>query len=108
MISEPFDVLAVPFPFMDGPGRKRRPAVVLSHRDFNGEGHTVLCLITTKGHSPWPGDTEIKDFKAAGLHLPCLARLKVFTLDNRVLIKKIGRFSPDDARRFSHAFSLSL
>lgn len=101
MICEPDDVVAVPFPFVDGPGDKRRPAVVLSRRVFNEAGHTVMAMITTKSHSPWPGDAEIKDFRQAGLHLSCLVRLKLFTLDNRLIVKRIGRLAPPDARRMS-------
>jgi mRNA interferase MazF len=54
-------------------------------------------MITTKGHFPWPGDSEIEDYSAAGLNLPCQVRLKVFTLDNRLLLKKIGRLSESDS-----------
>lgn len=47
MISERWDVVVVPFPFAEGPGEKRRPALALSSRDFNRAGHTILAMITT-------------------------------------------------------------
>jgi mRNA interferase MazF len=53
-------------------------------------------MITTKAHRPWPGDTELADLRAAGLKTPCLVRLKLFTLDNRLLAKRIGRLGEDD------------
>ncbi|MBI9082080.1 MAG: hypothetical protein JEZ11_00700 [Desulfobacterales bacterium] len=59
-------------------------------------------MITTKRHSAWPGDTEIIEHNAAGLHLPCLVRLKLFTLDNRLIVRKIGRLSETDARQFQN------
>ncbi|MGH7858726.1 MAG: type II toxin-antitoxin system PemK/MazF family toxin [Candidatus Binatia bacterium] len=96
MICEAWDVVVVPFPFSDKRGAKRRPALTLSKAGFNEHGHSVLAMITTSGHSPWPGDIDLGDRKAAGLRVPCVVRLKLFTLDNRLILKKIGRLSADD------------
>ena len=92
-----WDVVIVPFPFSTHPGTKRRPALALSNRDFNRRGHTVLAMITTSGHHAWPGDVVIRDMKSAGLRVPCIVRLKLFTLDNRLLLKTIGHLSKDDS-----------
>ena len=96
MTCDPWDVVTVPFPFSDRPGEKRRPAVVLSRRKFNREGHTALLMITTKVEPPWPGDRQIVDRVAAGLPVSCIVRLKLFTLDNRLILKKLGRFGAKD------------
>jgi len=97
------DVVVVPFPFTDKPGTKRRPALVLSSSDFNGHGHSILAMITTKHHAPWPGDCPIEDLQAAGLQAPCMVRLKLFTLDNRLLIRKVGKLGRTDAMSVSRA-----
>ena len=99
MISEPWDVVVVPFPFTDNPDTKRRPAVVLSKTAFNENGQTILAMITTRAHHPWPGDTDIEEPATAGLNMPCMVRLKIFTLDNRLLLKKIGHISTADRNR---------
>ena len=99
MICEPGDVVVVPFPFIDRREAKRRPALVLSGRSFNEAGHSVLAMITTQSNPPWPGDTVIADRDAAGLRVPCIVRIKVFTLDNRLILKKVGHLSPDDQAR---------
>src|SRR5215470_11307069 len=96
-----WDVAVVPFPFSNQPGSKRRPALVLSDRAFNGKGYTVLAMITTSGHRPWPGDVPLSDYIAAGLHAPCIVRLKLFTLDNRLLLKRIGGLSVSDQGKVS-------
>lgn len=96
MISEPWDVVIVPFPFTDKMASKRRPALVLSRRSFNQYGHTVLSMITSKAHTPWPGDSHLKNHQAAGLRQPCMVRLKIFTLDKRLIIRRIGRLSEAD------------
>ena len=96
MICKPGDVAVVPFPFSEQPGTKRRPALVLSGRSFNKAGHTILAMITTKGHAPWPGDVAIEDLEAAGLTQPCKVRLKLFTLDNRLILRHAGIFTESD------------
>jgi mRNA interferase MazF len=99
--SGQWDVVIVPFPFSTQPGHKRRPALVLSKRAFNQHGATVLAMITTAGHHPWPGDVRLTDMPAAGLKAPCLVRVKLFTLDNRLIVKKIGRLGGADQQRVS-------
>lgn len=108
MICKPWDVVVVPFPFSDGPGEKRRPALVLSARGFNARGHTILAMITTRSHAPWPGDHTLKDHRAAGLSAPCLVRLKLFTLDNRLLLKRIGRLGEPDRSSVESALQANL
>lgn len=97
--GEQWEVVIVPFPFSTQPGNKRRPALVLSKRAFNHYGSTVLTMITTAGHHPWPGDVTLTDLKSAGLNAPCLVRLKLFTLDNRLIVKKIGRLAAADQQQ---------
>lgn len=99
MICEPWDVVVVPFPFAEKPGSKRRPALVLSKKPFNENGHTILAMITTRGHHPWPGDTDLENPRAAGLRTPCMVRLKLFTLDNRLILRQIGQLSENDRRK---------
>jgi mRNA interferase MazF len=106
--ADQWDVVIVPFPFSAQPGNKRRPALVLSKRAFNQHGATVLAMITTAGHHPWPGDVHLTDLKAAGLNAPCLARLKLFTLDNRLVVKKIGRLAAADQQQISQQLQTFL
>ncbi len=108
MTCETWDVVIVPFPFTEARGTKRRPALVISRRTFNQNGHTVFAMITTRAHHPWPGDTELQDRAAAGLRLPCIVRLKTFTLDNRLILKKIGHLSSPDRRRIAGHFDRFL
>ena len=96
MICDPADVAVVPFPFSERPGARRRPALVLSQREFNDSGHTVLAMITTRTRAAWPGDTVIEQLAAAGLQRPCIVRLKLFTLDNRLILKVAGRLGKKD------------
>ena len=100
MICESFDVVEVPFPFSDLPGSKRRKALVLSSRSFNDQtGNSVLMMITSATRSHWPLDVAIERWSAAGLRKPCVARMKLFTLDNRLILSKSGELSTIDRDR---------
>ena len=101
MTCKQWDVVVVPFPFSNQPGTKRRPAMVLSDRSFNIRGHTVLAMVTTSGHRSWPGDVALLDYKAAGLRMRCILRLKLFTLDNRLLLKRIGSIPVSEQKKIS-------
>lgn len=108
MICERWEVVIVPFPFTDRTAAKRRPALTLSDRAFNQHGHTILAMITSAAHSAWPGDCPIGDFAAAGLTVPCVLRLKVFTLDNRLLLRKAGTLSAADRKAATRAIKNAL
>ena len=99
MICEQWDLAVVPFPFTERSGAKRRPALVVSARRFNSAGHTVLAMVTTRAEPAWPGDTPITDPQSAGLRAPCIVRLKLFTLDNTLILKRIGALGADDRNR---------
>jgi mRNA interferase MazF len=108
VICDRWDVVVVPFPFSDKAAEKRRPALALSNATFNAAGHTVLAMITTRDHHPWPGDCILEDFGGAGLPLPCLVRLKLFTLDNRVILGRLGCISGADRSRVETSLATHL
>lgn len=90
-----FDVVVVPFPFDDKSAAKRRPALVLSEPGtFNQRaGHSVMAMITSAMENGWPHDVEFTDLKAAGLSVPCVARFKLFKMDNRLVLRKAGNLA---------------
>ena len=92
-----FAVLRVPFPFTDRLAQKRRPALVLSQPAFQQAcGHLLLAMITSARQSSWPLDWPIEDLQAAGLPQPCVVRLKLFTLDERLVLGPLGALADGD------------
>jgi mRNA interferase MazF len=99
VICEAGDVAIVPFPFTDMAVAKPRPALALSSQKANGEsGNTIFAMITTAAKSHWPTDVPLSDAADAGLTAASLVRLKLFTLDNRLVARKIGALSPRDRK----------
>lgn len=97
LILQPFDVVVVPFPFTDRNTRKRRPALVLTSGAFNAAMHnSVLAMITSAEQSAWLGDVPVTDLASAGLPTACLVRLKLFTLDHRLVVRVAGSLAAAD------------
>ena len=96
MTFDPFDIVIVPFPFADLNEKKRRPALVVSSVNFNKvHTQTILAMITSTKNK-WPSDVVIEDWQEAGLNVPCKIRLKLFTLDNKSVVRKVGKLSKRD------------
>lgn len=107
---ECFDVVVVPFPFTDKMTTKRRPALVLSD-DFHFNqyvGQSVLAMITSAKNSDWPLDVPIENLDSAGLPSESVVRMKLFTLDDRLIIRKAGHLEKDDQKSFRVALNQLL
>ena len=99
MIFKAFDVVAVPFPFTDRDAIKRRPALVISNERFNQQHkQLVLAMITTANGNVWPSDVPLTNWQEAGLKVACHFRLKLFTLDQNLVLKTIGHLSSQDVK----------
>ncbi|MEX0859826.1 MAG: type II toxin-antitoxin system PemK/MazF family toxin [Cucumibacter sp.] len=100
MICEFGDVVVVPFPFVERPISKRRPALVFSTRAFNTENdHSALAMITTAAGSIWPSDIEIADGASAGIAHRSYIRWKLFTLPNRLILRRLGHLGERDRKK---------
>ena len=98
MICSAYDVVVVPFTFTDRLAVKRRPALAISTERFGIESnHTVLAMITSAKNPAWPLDVTI-DATRAGLHAASKVRMKLFTLDNRLILRRAGSLCNGDRR----------
>lgn len=98
MTFEPYDIVVVPFPFSDRNASKRRPALVVGSSEFNRtHDHSLLAMITSATGTPWASDVALAEWQSAGLTVPCRLRFKLFTLDNALVLRRIGRLTQSDA-----------
>ncbi len=63
-------------------------------------------MITSQKNAPWPLDVPIKDKKQSGLTAPSVVRMKLFTLDHRFVLKKIGHLSKADQKQVKKSLRL--
>ena len=109
MICSRFDIVNVPFPFSDVPRSKRRKALVLSDAVFNQKNaSSLLMMITSTARSAWHLDVSLEQWSQAGLRKPCLARMKLFTLDNGLILGTVGRLTAEDQRKVTQALRAAL
>lgn len=109
MTFEPFAVVVVPFPFSDSQEVKRRKAFVLSKPAFQtGSKTLVLAMITSAQASSWPGDVPLSDLAIAGLRKECVARMKIFTLDEALVLECVGTLSERDRAAICGAWASLL
>jgi mRNA interferase MazF len=89
-----WDIISVPFPFIEGHATKRRPALVVSTEAFHRAHRACFgAMITTARHlrDVRPDDIAIEDLGAAGLARPCVirvARLSTFEWSDEV--RRVG------------------
>jgi mRNA interferase MazF len=89
-----WDVISVPFPFVEGHAVKRRPALVVSTDAFPRTHRACFgAMVTTARHmrNLRPDDIAIEDLGAAGLARPCVirvARLATFEFGDQ--IRRVG------------------
>jgi len=79
---------------------------VLSNTSFNTSvGHSVLAMITSAKNSNWLHDVNISDLNSTGLSSAFIVRMKLFTLDNRLIIRKAGILANSDQQAVIKAFT---
>lgn len=84
-IFETWDIVKVPFPFIDRPVRRRRPALIIAVGAFEKAPDLLwLAMITSAVNRGWPGDVTISDLTQTGLPIPSIVRpAKLATIEAR-------------------------
>jgi mRNA interferase MazF len=85
---ERWDVVAVPFPYVERPIQQRRPALVVA-ADLGGPHDLLWVLMITAAANPrWPDDVEIDNHDSAGLPIASVVRTaKIATIEARAASK---------------------
>ena len=108
MTCESLDVIVVPFPFTDRDASRRRPALIVSSASFHSRHRQSILAMITSTHAEWPSDVSIRRWREAGLRVPCKIRLKLFTLDEHLILRRIGRLSEEDGVAVREALRRAL
>lgn len=91
------DILLIPFPFTDLTGQKNRPALVLVTTDTD-----ITAFITSQIKWQKEHDLKLEPSAENGLKKTSLVRLsKLATLDNELLIGKLGNLIEADMQRLN-------
>ncbi len=106
MNYKPGDIVIVPFPFLEKPVKKIRPALVLStNPDGKTDNHLVLAMITSAKRSHWESDIILQEWQYAGLRAESIVRWKIFTIEAVLIQEKRGNLSKNDFKAVRAGFS---
>lgn len=94
------DVILVSYPFGEGAGVRKRPALVISSAEFSRQtGELLIAQITSRVSAPArPGDYCIEGWKEANLPRPALVRARLATLASPLVLRKLGVLSEPERK----------
>lgn len=99
------ELVLVTFPFTNQQGVKQRPAAVISSRAYHDHRpDLILSPVTSQVRNP-PGfgETLLADWREAGLLKPSCVKPVLFTMENGLVRKRLGKLSRGIKRRFVQA-----
>jgi mRNA interferase MazF len=83
------DVVLLPIPFTNLRSRKVRPAIVIGR---NGADLFLVPISSVLSNTDFP----IKEWRAAGLNVPCGVKAQVSTVEERLVVKIVGTLAAAD------------
>jgi mRNA interferase MazF len=89
------DIVLVRYPFSDLSDSKVRPAVVVSAPHVSQD--IFIVPLTSKTASLLAGEFVLADWKAAGLNVPTAAKRGLYTVQQTLIAKTVGRLTPRDS-----------
>ncbi len=93
------DVVLVPFPFTDQTASKRRPAVIVSADAYQQRRRDVIGIaVPSQVLRPAGalGEMLIGDWKGAGLPKASLIKPVLATIEQQLILRKLGALQEDD------------
>lgn len=92
------DVVLVPFPFSNQTDVKKRPAVIISSDAYNNiSSDSVIMAITSQTEKTIGiGECLIQDWRDAGLLKPSAVKPAISTIEQTLVLKKLGKISLQD------------
>lgn len=99
------NIVLVPFPFTDQTTTKKRPAVVISSNSYNTTSPDIVIMAITSQieKSFGIGECLIKDWKDAGLLKPSSIKPAISTIEQTLVLKKLGKLASEDLISMNNA-----
>ena len=92
------DILLIPIPFSDLTSSKKRPVLVLSNLEYNYKTEDLIVSAVTSNlcKKDYCVSFGTNDMAEGNLEVDSLIRAdKLYTLSNKIVIKKFGRVKPE-------------
>lgn len=85
------DVVLLPIPFTDLTSRKVRPAIVVG---VNGVDLFVVPISSVLVNTDFP----LQEWQAAGLNVPSGVKAQLATVEDKLVVKIVGKLTANDAK----------
>jgi mRNA interferase MazF len=104
------DVVLVRFPFTNQAAFKQRPACIVSSRAYNAaKPDVVIMAITSQVHSPSSlGEVQVGQWQAANLLKPSAIKPVFATLEQNLILKRLGVLDTSDQAALRQAIAAVL
>ena len=100
------DIVLVPFPFTDQSTTKRRPAVVVSSPAYHrGRADLIIMAVTSQPRPASGLEVQVKDWKGAGLIKPSVIKPVITTIEQTLVIRRLGQMKKEDQEALRKAIS---
>jgi len=101
------EIVLVPFPFTNQTSSKRRPAVVVSSDAYNAARADLVIMPVTSQLRPTfaLGEVWIARWQDAGLLKPSAVKPVFATLEQGLVLRRLGRLADDDQARLRQSFT---
>lgn len=104
------DVVLVPFPFSGQTATKKRPAIIISSDRYNEMSADIIIMAITSqiGYISDFGEFKIADWQRAGLLKPSAVKFALSTIEQGLVLKKLGSLSANDLSLLNQALKKLL
>ena len=89
------EVVLIRYPFTESLESKIRPAIVISAPHISKD--IIIVPLTSKTGDLLPGEFVIEEWKSAGLNVITAVKRGIYTVHEKLVIKKVGSLSKKDA-----------
>ena len=103
-------IVLVPFPFTDQTGIKKRPAVIVSSAAYNQARRDLVIMAVTSQLRPSGafGEVIVSDWQAAGLIKPSVIKPVITTVEQTLVIRRLGQLKREEQEALRKAISKIL
>jgi len=104
------DIILVPFPFSNQIATKKRPSVIVSSNLYNNVSSDIVIMAITSRTDKTIGIGEclIMDWQVAGLLKPSAIKPAISTIEQQLVLKKLGSLSSNDLFSMENALKRFL
>jgi mRNA interferase MazF len=102
------DIVLIPIPFTDLTSQKKRPAVIISSDSYNESNEDVIVVALTSNIEQREFSIILnnEDLENGVLKVTSMIRVdKIYTLNNSIIIKTLGRVKPNILLKIKEALS---